>query len=249
MRNYYVYALLDPSNGGLPFYVGKGRGYRRFNHYCASYLRRRSHKSHIIQKYRSLGFTDQCEILADGLTEAESFAFEIEIIKQLGRRCDGGLLVNQSGGGEGCSGHSVPRTEDCRKKIALAHVGKTVSEETRRRQSEAAKHRVISAEARQAISLSMKGRKFSEAHHLNLSLAIKGRQLSASHKAAAVANLRPDTGDLYEVKHPDGSAVTVRNLAAFCRERGLSNQHLGSVALGKRKHHRGYTARKILEAA
>lgn len=41
---------------------------------------------------------------------------------------------------------------------------------------------------------------------------------------------------------PDGSAVSpIRNLAAFCRERGLSATHMVAVARGRTTSHRGWT--------
>lgn len=245
-NRYYVYALLDPANANLPFYVGKGSGYRRINHYCPSYLKRRSYKAHIIKAYRARGFEDKHVVLVDGLSEAEAFDLEGAYILLFGLRLCGGLLVNQSHGGEGCSGHSTPRTPEWRAKISAAHVGKVVSAETRERQRQAKLGKPLSAEHREKLSKANMGRPTSDTHRRNLSLALKGKKRQTeAQRRIALLNLRPSQGYWYDVTCPDGTAIRIRSLKKFCRDNGLMDTHLGAVALGKRSHHRGYRAAKV----
>jgi predicted GIY-YIG superfamily endonuclease len=42
---------------------------------------------------------------------------------------------------------------------------------------------------------------------------------------------------------PEGRRVSIENLAAFCREHGLSTVHMHNVKSGKRKSHKGWTWR------
>lgn len=97
---WYTYGLfLD----GIPFYIGKGSGKRALTHFYPSYLKhgRNPWKSYIIRKHRN-----DIEIIILTTHEEEQAAFSSEefLIAQYGFRKDGGLLVNQTSGGEGASG-------------------------------------------------------------------------------------------------------------------------------------------------
>lgn len=101
---WYTYGLfLD----GVPFYIGKGSGKRALNHFYPSYKNHGSNrwKNYIINKHR-----DYIEIIVLTTHEKESDAFSTEgfLIASYGLRRDGGLLVNQTQGGEGASGTIVP---------------------------------------------------------------------------------------------------------------------------------------------
>lgn len=131
MKNdYYTYAYLRED--GTPYYIGKGRGYRAY------------------YKHRQLVRQPPVErilFLKKNLTEEEAHRHEMYLIAVLGRKDLGtGILRNLTNGGEGTSGWvATPefrekrrqimlgqkRSEDTKQKIALAHRGKKVSEETR----------------------------------------------------------------------------------------------------------------------
>lgn len=53
---------------------------------------------------------------------------------------------------------------------------------------------------------------------------------------------RKVTAKRYMVVSPGGVEIEVVNLAKFCRENGLLDSHMSSVASGRRSHHRGWTA-------
>jgi hypothetical protein len=243
-RGYYVYALLDPSKNDEPFYIGKGKGYRKINHYCPSYIKIKGHKSNIIKRYRNLGYKDKYVILADGLTEAEAFEKEIEEIARIGRRENGGTLVNHTDGGEGASGHSIPRTPEWRQKISEAHKGKKKSKSHIENMRRAMTGKKLTPEQRQKISDLHKGKPKSEAHRLALSKALKGLKKSPEHMRKFHEGRRnaPPSGKWYRVVSPSGNVHIIFGMAKFCRENGLSKQHLGQVALGRRNHHKGWTA-------
>lgn len=96
-RKFYVYAYLrakDSVNGdkGTPYYVGKGQGKRAFD------------KSHSVPVPKDAA---NIIILADGMTEADSFQAEMLLIQHYGRVDLGtGKLHNRTDGGEGGSNPS-----------------------------------------------------------------------------------------------------------------------------------------------
>ncbi|SRR6266576_561642 len=93
MNRFYVYIYFRPN--GSPCYVGKGSGNRWKYHFCQP---RNPWLENI------LGTSPKglpVVIVRDRLTEDDAFALEIALIAAIGRRDDGGPLVNMSGGGEG----------------------------------------------------------------------------------------------------------------------------------------------------
>lgn len=89
---YYVYLHKKKTNGEI-FYVGKGSGFRAWTK-----AGRNSYWNSTVNKH---GF--DVEILFDCLSEEESHAIEIDVIKEL--KYFGYKLVNLSSGGEGYSGY------------------------------------------------------------------------------------------------------------------------------------------------
>lgn len=104
--DFYVY-LHREADTGRAFYVGKGRARR-------AYVRsgRSEHWSRIAAKH---GFA--VTILADGLTEAQAFALEVETIAAHSGLC------NATEGGEGIAGYQ--HTEETKRRLHDAHAGRT----------------------------------------------------------------------------------------------------------------------------
>lgn len=115
MTFYYVY-LHKTEDSGMPFYIGKGSKNRAYvsNH-------RNKHWRSVVKAH---GF--KVEFLATHLNEIEAYYLESYFIKVYGRRQNGGLLVNQTDGGEGQSG-AIP-TKEHREKMRNAIKGKLLRE-------------------------------------------------------------------------------------------------------------------------
>lgn len=98
---YYVYVLRRPD--GRPFYVGKGIGYRIFNHESeASHPNGRlsnAHKLNVIRSIRRKGGEIVYEIVGDFESESEAYQEEERLISKWLRLHEGGPLTNRAPGG------------------------------------------------------------------------------------------------------------------------------------------------------
>ena len=120
-------------------------------------------------------------ILKQNLTEEESFRHEVYMIAVFGRKDLGtGILHNRTNGGDGVSGAVV--SDETRRKRSEALKGKPRSKEIRRKISEAHKGKTHSEKSRRNMSESQKGKAFSEETKRKLSEAKKGKTFSEEHK-------------------------------------------------------------------
>ena len=138
--NFYIYAHYIPGES-LPFYIGKGSGYR---------ITRRNDRSiwwkRIVNKY---GF--EVKLLYENLSYSEANILEKKLIKKFGRRDIGtGILINHTDGGEGIANPS----EEVRNKISESNRKRVVSEETKRKISQSSKGHKLSEHTKSK----MKGR-------------------------------------------------------------------------------------------
>lgn len=179
MNDFYVYIHYKASGLKTPFYVGKGRKRRAYSTHHQN-----THWHRTVKKYGR-----KVKFIAKNLSEEAAFVLERELIKKLGRSDLGlGPLVNQTDGGEGTINISeetrkkliptqeiIDKRRETRKgyrhskktryKIGLAHKGKHVSEETKKRLSESHlgqrgfwKGKKLSDEHRKKLSKSHEGK-------------------------------------------------------------------------------------------
>ena len=170
-NRFYTYAYLREDR--TPYYIGKGQGNRVYKR-NKSDIKPPKDNSRII-------------ILKQNLTEEQSFRHEMYMIAVFGRKNNGtGILYNKTDGGEGISGVVISdehreklsltkkgnqlwlgrtHSEETKRKIGEVHKGKTLSDETKRKISEAKKGtpppnkgKKMSLEQKQKISESMKGK-------------------------------------------------------------------------------------------
>ena len=143
MRKFYVYQLrLETTE--QPFYIGKGSGRRKSDHFRQSSLRAETHKNRVIRKAMREGVQVLCDILHENLTEKEAFSKEVELIAFYGRHNLGGCLTNATDGGEGGSGWKAP--EETRKKMSEAKIGRKKPESVRAKMSASHKARTKTTE-------------------------------------------------------------------------------------------------------
>jgi len=115
MAYVYTHTRLDTNQ---IFYIGIGSD--------NSYARASSLRGRNVWWYRVIAKADyKVDILYDNLTWNEACKKEIEIIKQIGRKQDGGTLVNLTEGGDGFRSNHTQETKD---RIRDFYKGKTYEE-------------------------------------------------------------------------------------------------------------------------
>jgi len=161
---FYTYAYLREDR--TPYYIGKGVGSRAYKKY-KNKIKPPKDKTRII-------------FLKQNLLEEEAFKHEKYMIAVFGRKDLGtGILHNRTDGGECSSGRIC--SEETKVKIGTAQkgdknhsYGKSLSEEHKKKLSEAGKNKVFSEETRKKLSEKNKGRTLSEETKRKISQSREG---------------------------------------------------------------------------
>jgi hypothetical protein len=191
----------------------------------------------------------------EGLTEAEAFSLEIYCIQLYGRMDLGtGILRNLTNGGEGGSGIVI--SEETRRKQSEARLGeknprwgKSHTQEARDKMARARKGTRHTQETRKKVSLSLignkrgLGRKLTEETKRKMSQSRVGKIHTQKTKNQIT---HANLTHLYELIDPQGEVYVTDNLSWFSRQHKLHQSGLQQVVNGKRNHHKGWTGR-ILE--
>ena len=106
---YYVYQYL--TEDGLPYYVGKGSGAR-------------IREKHL---YTEVPLAERRIIVKDGLTNIEAYKLENQLIKQYGRKIDGGILDNKKIT-RWVAEPGWKHSEEAKKRISEGNLGKVRSD-------------------------------------------------------------------------------------------------------------------------
>jgi hypothetical protein len=166
-NKFYTYAFLRED--GTPYYIGKGCGNRCYE----------KHGRKVTPPSR-----DRILILKRNLTEEEAFKHEIYMIAVFGRKNTGaGILLNFTDGGEGASGCKQTAETKLKKSIAFRQIPRTREwGENISKAKKGKKKGPMSEECKKKISEAMRGRSPSNEHRANLSKSQKGRKLTEEHK-------------------------------------------------------------------
>jgi hypothetical protein len=179
---YYVYALIDPRND-LPFYIGKGK-----NNRCYDHFKQKEHntdnkfKFRKIQSILSNDLEIKIEKLFENLDEDIAYQIEEELIEKYGRynsRPDG-ILTNLCPSNRPPNTKGKKKSDKARANMSKAQKGRIVTTETRTIMSKQRKGRPghpCSDEVKQKISYKNKGKKRTIEQRIASSLSRKGKRI------------------------------------------------------------------------
>lgn len=183
INTFYIYQHIDPRTN-LIRYIGKGRGKRAWD------LRdRNAYHKNWLKQLKSEGLEPIVELIETDKTEEQ--AFELERLWIAACRSSFQPLTNLTDGGEGASG--CVKSQETRRKQSEAmrgekhpmfgrtgdknpRFGKTLSEEHRRKISEALTGKAISEETRRKLSDVNRGKTLSEGTKRKISAAHSGEK-------------------------------------------------------------------------
>lgn len=181
---FYVYVYLDPMKPGhyvygeyefdyKPFYVGKGKAERAYDHLCECYNK---HFGFKIKKIQRITGNDPIILLyKENMVEDVSYDLEVMMVATIGRYDKKkGPLCNHTDAGEGGRGRIV--SDETRKKISLSKIGKKHphSKEAIEKIRKANTGRELTEEWKKKIGIGNKGKVRSEETRKKISEAHKG---------------------------------------------------------------------------
>jgi len=196
---FYVYGLYDPLKNEL-FYIGKGK------------IANNRHKDHLTERrgkenklrwqrichLRKAGVEPVIQILIENI-ECEETAYneESKLIKQYGKIIDNtGILTNILDDARPPSWKGRIKTAEHRKNLSLAHMGKTLSEETKRKiidtkikngtLKSGMEGKTHTEETKQKISETKKNVPMSVESSIKKSVKLKGKPWSAARRLASL---------------------------------------------------------------
>jgi len=225
-NNYCVYFYLRQDK--TPYYVGMGKKQRPFAKHA-----HRQNKGDFKPENNDLIL-----IVHENLSQQEAYDLEIKYIKEYGRKCDGGILINLTEGGEGAK-----HNEETRKKLSLIKTGLKASDETKKKMSEAQKGKIRKLESiKKMVELRKKAGSYSptEATKQKISeTALLNGKSKGSKNPAARAILAFDRNGNFIAKYE-----TARE-AAEALNIGNCWKHIPAVCRGQRKHTCGYVFKYV----
>lgn len=209
---YYVYAYLRKSDN-TPYYIGKGKGRRAW------------------EKHPGISIpSDQTKIVfaEKNLTNVGACAIERRLIAWYGRKSLGtGILLNKTPGGEGGIGGSKK--------------GRTLSQQTRERLSEAGKGRMVTDETRKKLSAAKTGKsrpKFSDEWRANLS---KNHRSKRGYVQTVSAEVRESISKkLSKAVYCVTNDTWYPSKKVAAKELGLKVGNIGHCLLGLQKTTKGH---------
>lgn len=224
-KNYYVYEYVCPFTN-IPFYVGKGKGYRMHYHLKNLNDNTNPHKLNKIKKIIREGRNPIINVVYSDLTESAAFEFEIKLIKKYGRIDIGtGCLTNLSDGGEGQSGW-IPSDEyklkmsKSTKGSKNGMYGKAHSDETREKIRKKAIGRKLTNETKLKKSISMIGNKN---HFYQKTHTKESRKKISEAKTGRFVGGKNFTAKTFKFTSPDGIISIIKGeFIKFCIDNNLS---------------------------
>lgn len=184
-----IYSLTDSAEPGNVRYVGKTADKdKRLREHKRDAGRERNHKSRWLRKVLTEGRDVVLTVIAFAVTDAEASVLERYYIKMF--REFGFALTNATAGGDGVrliSGD--PTSEEVRRKMSLAKLGKRISEAARGKYADAQRGRKHAPEGVERTAAAHRGVKRSAETCARISAARSGRKATKPKSAETCAKL------------------------------------------------------------
>lgn len=182
MKNYIIYALIDPRTNYIRYIGLTTIGFKRIKaHMKEAVLKNRATSQHMLNWLLSLAkdnLTYEVEILEENHNSIDELK-QAEIFWIAYHRMIGSPLINMTDGGDGC--HNRVVTDTFRKKMSEINTGKKLSEKTKDKLRESQKKKKVLCITDNIEFLSLKA---AERHYMsgNISKVCNGKRLSARGK-------------------------------------------------------------------
>ena len=205
MVSYYVYAYIrskdsQTSKAGTPYYIGKGTGYRAWDH----------HRNVHVPKNKNF-----IAILENNLSELGAFALERRLILWWGRKdINTGVLLNRTAGGEGVSGYKY--SEEQRKAMSERRSGKKLPDKHKQNISKSLLGKKKSKDHAANISKAQIGKQVSEQQRKKHSEKMAGRKLTEEHKKSISEGMK--TSEKFKSKDHTESGQRLKQWSQDNRE-------------------------------
>jgi hypothetical protein len=236
MKEYYVYAILDPNIltnikynelvfTNQPFYIGYGKNNRMDNHLHKKEMDRKCHKSSKIISILNSGNNPIFIKIKENLSFEEANELEIFLIKLMGRSDNNtGILTNHTDGGSGTKNKVT--SEETKKKISDSKMGILHTEESKLKMRLKRLGSKMSNKTKDKLSISKsgKGNAFYGKHH----------NLDTLSTCKKVYQLDRITGEIIKQYPSVMEAERVNNF-----------KHIHDVCNGKRKSAGGFNWRYV----
>lgn len=197
-RLFYIYILFRLN--GIPCYVGKGKGNRwRVHESKCEYKCTNINLRNIIKQAKAVGKELPKIKLRENLTEAKALELEVIFIKAIGRKKDGGPLVNATDGGDGVCG--LVYTPEMREAVRIQRTGTTRRPESNLK-----------------TSLKLKGVPKSPEHIANAAAGQRGKKKKSGWWSTEEGRAKQRANNPGHTGHTHSDAAVIKIKAARARQ-------------------------------